>query len=135
MKVIQNVIGLAMLAWFGFLFFYFSGIAESSPFLESQLGPTIIGLGALCLIIAVPMVIRMIQGGTKFAGEVKPKKNPEDEVPQMSAFEAEDAIERYLKQKAAAGDNAAAASAPTEAPSHGLGAPAPRVAGFGRKGA
>ena len=135
MKVIQNVIGLAMLAWFGFLFFYFSGVADSSPMMGSQLGPTIIGIGALCLIIAVPMVIRMIQGGTKFAGEVKPKKNPEDEVPQMSAFEAEDAIERYLKQKAAAGERVAAPAAPVEAPQHGLGAPAPRAAGFGRKGA
>lgn len=130
MKVIQNLIGLGMLAWFGFLFFYFSGIADSSPMMGQALGPTVIGLGALLLILGVPMIVRMVQGGTKFAGEVKPKKDPSGDIPQMSDFDAEDAIERYMKKKAAEG-----AAPEAQAPARGLGTAAPRAAGFGRKGA
>lgn len=128
MKVVQSLFGLVFVAWFGFLFFYFSGVADSSPFMAQQLGPTIIGVGALALLLGVPIVIRMIQGGASFAGKVKPKKDPAEDVPQMSDFDADNAIERYLKKKAAAGE-------PVERPAQPAAAAMRQAGGFGRKGA
>lgn len=62
---VRIVIGLLMLGWFGYLFWHFGGMAQNG--MEKELGPTVLGIGALLLLILLPLVFRMIRGATKLA--------------------------------------------------------------------
>lgn len=117
----------------GFLV-YFAGVEHWTGVpVGDALTPTVFGLGALTILFAIPLILRI----ARLVGPPSPRKPgspprrdpPEDE---RSDFDADAAIARYLARREAEGP---AAAAPASAA--GLRAPAPAFAPppptFGRK--
>jgi hypothetical protein len=131
-KAIFGVIlaALPVLYCVGFLL-YFNGVRTSfGGLVDSQLGPTIIGLGVVGLLFLIPLVlkIRRLLAGTgapgSGSGGGRPGDSPKEE---GSDFDPDAALARYMAQRSSG------AGGPASPPGQG-GAPA-RPTGFGRRGA
>lgn len=143
MRELKSVFGIIaglipVLYCVGFLVYfanvtYFTGV----PVGQSALGPTIIGLGVVAMLFAIPVLIRFIRLFTRpkpTAAETRRTAEVFADTP--SDFDADDAIARYLAQRETAGAQPAPASPSGRAsalagPSASAGAPA--RSGFGRK--
>lgn len=130
MKLTFGLIAAAIpVIYCGGLLLYFGGVRNAfGGLVDSQLGPTMLGLGAiglLFLILFVLKILRLYRGkGTPGAGGGGADKASKDE---GSDFDPDAAIARYLARQSAGPRGPASPPAP-----HGGGGPA-RQAGFGRK--
>ncbi|MBN8806974.1 MAG: hypothetical protein J0I47_01860 [Sphingomonas sp.] len=91
--------------------------------MTQQIGPTVLGLGALGVIFAFVFVLKLMRAATGKTPEVAAADSASDE---GEPFDADAALARYMARKAAGTIDAPAA------PTSEAAVPAPR--GFGRKG-
>ncbi len=129
MGSLKNAIAIAgalvPIAYFGWLLYYFYGVGGSVEGVAAiGLGPTVLGLGAVCLLFCIPLVVRMLRiaappRSTDGVG-AKSRDEPEE------SFDADAAFACYMARK----------TVPAAAPASDLPispvAPA-RPQGFGRK--
>jgi hypothetical protein len=133
MKPIKSVVGLIAalvpIAYCGGLVYYFVGVPgrlQSSVGLPSgatdgvatQLGPTVIGLGAFGVLFAFIFILRLMRSATT---QPPAKRMAKVEIDEGEPFDADAALARYMAKKAA-GEIAEPAPPPSTP-----------VAGFGRK--
>ncbi len=87
-------------AYCGYLFFYFLGTGQSPGAIgTSGLGPTLLGLGAIGLLLLIPLVFRLLKlvTGSGAARTAVPDSETE------SSFDPDAVIARYLERRAAEG--------------------------------
>ena len=119
---------LPVLYCVGFLLYFNSVRTSFGGLVDSSLGPTMIGLGAVGLLFLIPLVLkirRLIRGtGAPGAGGGGSDDAPREE---GSDFDPDAALARYMAQRSSG------ARGPGSPPGQG-GAPV-RPTGFGRRGA
>jgi hypothetical protein len=112
-KAVFGVIAaLLPLAYCGYLLLYFKQVSGETGPVETGLGPTMLGLGAVALLLAIPLLLKIVK---LFAGTPGGQIAVEE-----SSFDPDAALARYLARKAAGG---------VEVPP----ADPPPPGGFGRK--
>jgi hypothetical protein len=124
MRAFKLILSLLPLVYIGGLLFYFTGFnGWNEGSLATGLGPTVLGLGAIGLLLCIPLFYRLLKMLITPRG---PGKEPAEE----PAFDADAALARYLARKAAAGE--AMPEPLTDTPSFPRDENAPRPV-FGRK--
>lgn len=101
MRSFKSVVGLLAallpLGYCGYLLLYFRGVSGDIGPVQSGLGPTMLGLGAVGLLFAVPLVLKLVRLlATPSAGSREPRL-------EESTFDADAALARYLARKAEGG--------------------------------
>lgn len=100
---VKALLGLIPVLWFGGLAVYFYRVNNAIGGMASQqLMPTIIGLGAVSLLLSIPVIIKLVRAASGTAAKSKGSKTPGgvDDAP-PSDFDADAVIARYLEKKAA----------------------------------
>jgi hypothetical protein len=118
-SVFGVVAALLPVGYCGYLLLYFRDVSGEAGPVETGLGPTMLGLGAVGLLFTIPLILKMVRlfaGSPASAARVEP-------LAEDSTFDADAALARYLARKAAGGGEA-------PVPPRG---PAPRGGGFGRR--
>lgn len=100
---VKALLGLIPVFWFGGLAIYFYRVNNAMGGLATQqLMPTIIGLGAISLLLSIPVIIKLVRAASGTTAKPKEPKTPNgsgDAAP--SDFDADAVIARYLEKKAA----------------------------------
>lgn len=101
---VKALLGLIPVLWFGGLAVYFYRVNNAMGGIATQqLMPTIIGLGAISLLLSIPVIIKLVRAASGTAAKPKGPKAPgvaaDDAAP--SDFDADAVIARYLEKKAA----------------------------------
>ena len=98
----KTVLGVIPVIWFAGLAIYFYRVNQAlGGMAAKQLMPTIIGLGAISLLLSLPLVIKLIRLASGTAAKPKGGKAPGKEDAARGDFDADAAIARYLEKKAA----------------------------------
>jgi hypothetical protein len=99
-KSVFGVIGaLVPVLWFGGLAYYFYGTNQAmGGAAASELGPTIIGLGAIGILFCIPVVWKIIKAISGSSG-AKPARTIGTAAEAESDFDADAALARYLARK------------------------------------
>jgi hypothetical protein len=136
MRTTKSIFGLIAVAipvlFCGGLLLYFNGVRNAfGGLVDSQLGPTMLGLGAIGLLFLIPLLLKIIR---LFGGKGAPAAGGgghADEAPREegSDFDPDAALARYLARRSSGTRDPAFPTAPHEG-----GGPV-RQAGFGRRGA
>jgi hypothetical protein len=131
-KSILGLIGVAIpVLYCGGLLLYFNHVRSSfGGLVDGALGPTMLGLGAIGLLLLIPLVLKVLR---LFGGKGTPGAGGgggADEAPKEegSDFDPDAALARYMARRSAGPHDPASPLAPHEG-----GRPARQVA-FGRKG-
>lgn len=118
MRSFKSVFGiiaaLLPLGYCGYLLLYFKDVSGEIGPVQTGLGPTMLGLGAVGLIFVIPLLLKLVK---LFAGGPSGREVAVAE----SSFDPDAALARYLARKAAG-----VVEAPPEEPQ-------PPRGGFGRK--
>lgn len=100
---VKALLGLIPVLWFGGLAVYFYRVNNALGGMASaQLMPTIIGLGAISLLLSIPVIIKLVRAANGTPAKPKRSKAPagtDDTAP--GDFDADAVIARYLEKKAA----------------------------------
>jgi hypothetical protein len=130
-RTTKSLFGLIAMAipviYFGGLLLYFNHVRSSfGGLLDDALGPTMLGLGAIGLLLLIPLVVKVLRlfggrGGPGASGGGRADKAPKDE---GSDFDPDAALARYMARRSSG------AGGPASPP--GDGGPARRT-GFGRR--
>lgn len=122
MRALKLILSLLPLVYIGWLIFHFTSFdGWSDGLLAGGLGPTVLGLGAIGLLLCAPVLYRLLKFAITPRG---PAASKQAEVPEESDFDADAALARYMARKAAG----QGVEVPPEAPAE----QAPRPV-FGRK--
>lgn len=100
---VKALLGVIPVLWFGGLAIYLYRVNNAMGGMASeQLMPTIIGLGAISLLLSIPVILKLVRAASGTAAKPKGSKPPgsAEEVP-PSDFDADAVIARYLEKKAA----------------------------------
>ncbi|HSX55986.1 MAG TPA: hypothetical protein VLG14_11860 [Sphingomonas sp.] len=119
---VKALLGIVPVIWFAGLAIYLYRVNQAmGQAVQQQLMPTIIGLGAVSLLLSIPLIIKLVRlaSGTAAKPKAKAPSGANDSV--QGDFDPDAVIARYLKKKAAG-------EASFEVPDHA----APRPT-FGRK--
>ncbi|MES2987983.1 MAG: hypothetical protein V4808_08760 [Pseudomonadota bacterium] len=103
-SVFGIVFGLLPIAWFGGLAVYFYRTNQAmGGFATKELGPTIIGLSVVAGLFAIPVLFKILK--LLAGGRAKPvvKAGATDDVEEVSDFDPDAALARYLARKEANG--------------------------------
>ena len=98
---VKTLLGLIPVLWLGGLAIYLYQVNNAMGGMAAQqLMPTIIGLGAISVLLTVPIILKLVR-----AANASPAKGPKaagggDDAPE-SDFDADAVIARYLEKKAA----------------------------------
>lgn len=97
----KAVLGVIPVIWFAGLAIYFYRVNQAMGGIATQqLMPTIIGLGAVSLLLSIPIIIKLVRLASGTAAKPKAPKAPGSTEP-PSDFDADAVIARYLEKKAA----------------------------------
>ncbi len=119
-KAVFGVFGaLLPIGYCGYLLLYFRDVSGDKGPVETGLGPTMLGLGAVGLLFAIPLILKAAR---LLAGSRPTASGGRELLAEESTFDADAALARYLARKAAQGGHVP--QSPPDA--------APRT-GFGRK--
>lgn len=100
MRAFKLILSLLPLVYIGGLLFYFTGFSGwSDGALAEGLGPTVLGLGAVGLLLCAPVIYRLLKFAITPRGPVATKGSLE--LPEEPAFDADAALARYMARKAA----------------------------------
>lgn len=99
MRALKLILSLLPLAYIGWLLFHFTSFdGWSDGLLSGGLGPTVLGLGAIGLLLCIPMLLRLLKLVIAPRG---PSPARPGDPPEEPAFDADAALQRYLARKAA----------------------------------
>jgi len=137
-KVLGVIGGLIPLVYIGWLLRHFVAVGGGSAegIASIGLGPTVIGLTFVGLLLALPLIIKLLRAatgvnsvpGASYEARLKP-----GEVTDTPAFDADAVFANYMRKREQSGDATPVEAASIEAMDDGDSTPA-RSAGFGRKG-
>ncbi|WP_447723923.1 hypothetical protein [Sphingomonas koreensis] len=116
----KTVLGVIPVIWFAGLAIYFYRVNQAlGGMAAKQLMPTIIGLGAISLLLSLPLLIKLVRLASGTAVKPKGSKPPGGEDAARSDFDADAAIARYLEKKAAGEANFAVPDSGAPRPTFG----------------
>ena len=93
---VKTLLGIVPVIWFAGLAVYLYRVNQSlGGMAQQQLLPTIIGLGAISLLLGIPFVIKLVRLAS---GTAKPKPSGDTEA--RGDFDPDAVIARYLEKKA-----------------------------------
>lgn len=113
------IAALLPIGYCGYLLLYFKDVSGEAGPVQTGLGPTMLGLGAVGLLFCIPVLLKIVKLLAN-AGATAPGDGKTFEA--ENTFDADAALARYLARKAAAGEEM-----PVPIPD------APPRGGFGRK--
>lgn len=97
MRALKLILSLLPLVYIGWLIFHFTRFdGWSDGMLAGGLGPTVLGLGAIGLLLALPVLLKLLK--MLLAPSIPIGKD--GEVEQGPAFDADAALARYMARKA-----------------------------------
>lgn len=98
----KTVLGIIPVIWFAGLAIYLYRVNTAlGGMAQQQLLPTIIGLGAISLLLSIPLVLKLVRlaSGTPAKPKAKTSSGAEDAT--RGDFDPDAVIARYLEKKAA----------------------------------
>ncbi|MDG2534937.1 hypothetical protein P6144_14850 [Sphingomonas sp. HITSZ_GF] len=113
MRPVKLILSLLPLVYIGWLLIHFTSFdGWSDGMIAGGLGPTVLGLSAIGLLLALPLLLKLLRFllTPSIPGESKPNAAAEG-----PAFDADAALARYLERKAA-GQGSAEISEAEDAP-------------------
>ncbi len=133
-KVLGIIGGLIPLVWIGWLLYHFIGVGGGTAegVAGIGLGPTVIGLSIVGLLLALPLIIKLLRAGTgvnRVPGASFDTKLKPGEVLVEPEFDADAAFANYMRKR----DAGLIGDVSTDAADDGAVQSPPRPAGFGRK--
>lgn len=94
-------LGIVPVFWFAGLAIYFYRVNDAMGGIASQqLMPTVIGLGAISLLLGIPLLLKLVRLMTGTSAEAARKRRAADELARND-FDADAVIARYIEKKAA----------------------------------
>lgn len=100
MRALKLILTLLPLAYIGWLLYHFTSFdGWSDGMLAGGLGPTVLGLGAIGLLLCIPLVVKLLRMALVPRDTAIAK--PGADAAEAPAFDADAALERYLERKAA----------------------------------
>jgi hypothetical protein len=97
-RLVKLILSLLPLVYIGWLLFHFTSFdGWSDGVLAGGLGPTVLGLGAIGLLLSAPVIFRLLKFAITPRGPVAPK---DVVLPEESSFDADAALARYMARKA-----------------------------------
>ena len=100
MRALKLILSLLPLVYIGWLLFHFTSFdGWSDGMLAGGLGPTVLGLGAIGLILCVPLVAKLLK--VLLVPGAAARTKPGADAAEAPAFDADAALARYMERKAA----------------------------------
>jgi hypothetical protein len=97
-RLIKLILSLLPLVYIGWLLIHFTSFdGWSDGMLAGGLGPTVLGLGAVGLLLSAPVIFRLMKFAITPRGPITGEGAELAEVP---AFDADAALARYMARKA-----------------------------------
>jgi len=97
----KTVLGVVPVIWFAGLAIYLYRVNTAlGGMAQQQLLPTIIGLGAISLLLSIPLVLKLVRLASGTTAKPKAKISGADDAARGD-FDADAVIARYLEKKAA----------------------------------
>ncbi|WP_332818416.1 hypothetical protein [Sphingopyxis sp.] len=133
-KVLGVIGGIIPLVYIGWLLRHFVGVgggtAEGVAFIG--LGPTVIGLSIVGLLLALPLIIKLLRVATG-VNRVPGANLKPGEVSDAPAFDADEVFANYMRKRDAGEEGTPAADPSADPAFSDLQPFTPRPGGFGRK--